>query len=175
MANPITGQDIKNKVEAFLGQQSAADQARCDQLAVRRTQSFQFPDFVAGTDIADYLLMKFPAAAQLVSVTITPMIAVVASDTVFETLVLNKSVAGAADVTAASINTSITLQAGSPNFIVSNVAKWVGIPVPILGTAASAFAIGDTLSITKTHASTGTAVGGATPLGALVTVVYDEL
>lgn len=176
MANPITGQDIKNKFEAFLGQQSPADQVRCDQMAVRRTQSFQFPDFAPAVDMADYLLMKMPVAAQLVSVTITPMIPVVPSDTLFETLVINKSVQGAADVTSASVNTSVTLQAGSPNFLgAPTINKWVGIPVPIVAGAPSAFAAGDTISITKTHASTGTSVGGAAPLGAIVTIVIDEL
>lgn len=124
-------------------------------LAATEIKSFGFAGGTAGaaSDIAESVvgLIGATTGIALSKVTITPNSTLTASDTLFVTFTIAKRTAAGSPVTVASMTTKTSGSGGSGNW-----AAWTPVSVPIV--AGSTFAANDVITVTATHASTGTAV-----------------
>jgi hypothetical protein len=108
----------------------------------------------AASDIAESVLgLIGPAVGfSLSKVTITPNAALTASDTLFVTYTIAKRTA-ATPGTPVTIATATTKTSGSGG--TGNWTAWVPVTIPLV--AGLSLAPGDVITVTATHASTGTA------------------
>jgi hypothetical protein len=103
----------------------------------------------AGTDITDQYLGMVGAAQPIGQIYIVPISAgLTASDTLYVTFTINKQTAAGGDVQIGTVVTKVTGGSGT-------WTKWV--PVACTVSANATLAANDTLFVSTTHASTGTA------------------
>lgn len=107
----------------------------------------------AGSDISESVIGRIGDSAgfALAKVTITPSAALTASDTLFVTFTVSKRTAGGSGVTVATATTKTSGSGGTGSWV-----AWTPVTIPLA--ANITLAAGDVLTITATHASTGTAV-----------------